>query len=62
MRSSSLESVIITKFQATKAYLGLDLTEAKYSISILPKMEKENLIVLISPSNLSSSEKKIKST
>jgi hypothetical protein len=33
MRSSLLESVIVTEFQAPEAYSSLDLTKAKYSIS-----------------------------
>jgi hypothetical protein len=45
MRSSLLESVIITEFQATEAYSSFVLTETKYSISRLSKVEKENVIV-----------------
>jgi hypothetical protein len=40
MRSSLLESVIITEFQATEAYSNLDLTKAKYSMSTLSVVEK----------------------
>jgi hypothetical protein len=61
MRSSLLASVIVTKFRAIEAYSSLDLTEAKYSISRLSVVEKENVIVQISPSNFSECEK-IKST
>jgi hypothetical protein len=43
MRSSLLESVTVTKFQATTVYLSSELTKAKYSINILYKVEKENL-------------------
>jgi hypothetical protein len=39
MLSSLLESVIVTKFQATEAYSSLDLTKAKYGISRLSKAE-----------------------
>jgi hypothetical protein len=41
-RSSLLESVIVTAFQATEAYSSLDLTKAKYSIRRLSMVEKEN--------------------
>jgi hypothetical protein len=44
MFSSLLEPVIVTQFQATKTYLSLDLTKAKYSISRLSRVEKENVI------------------
>jgi hypothetical protein len=54
-----LESVTVTEFQATEAYSNLDLTKAKYSISILYGMvEKENVIAKISPSNFSACEKR----
>jgi hypothetical protein len=36
MRSRFLESVIVTEFQVTEAYSGLDVTKRKYSISRLP--------------------------
>jgi hypothetical protein len=52
-----LESVIVTQFQATEAYSSLDLTKAKYSISRLPVVGKENAIVRISPRNFSAREK-----
>jgi hypothetical protein len=42
MRSSLLESVIVTEFQATEAHSSLDLTREKYSISIV---DEENLIL-----------------
>jgi hypothetical protein len=45
MLSSLLESVIIMYFQATEAYLSLDLTKVKYNISRLSEVEKENVIV-----------------
>jgi hypothetical protein len=51
MRSSSWESVIVTEFQATESYSSSDLTKAKYGISRLSKVGKENAIVQISPSN-----------
>jgi hypothetical protein len=35
MRSSLLESVIVTEFQAADAYSSLDLTKAKYNINRL---------------------------
>jgi hypothetical protein len=50
-RSSLLESVIVTEFQATKAYSSLYLTKAKYSISRLFMVEKENVIVRNNPNN-----------
>jgi hypothetical protein len=59
--SSLLESVIVTEFQATEAYSSLDLTKAKYRISRLSMVQKENVIVQISPNNFSACEK-IKST
>jgi hypothetical protein len=58
MRSSSSESVIVTERQATEAYSSLDLTKAKYSVSRLLKVEKENVIVQISPRNFSACEKR----
>jgi hypothetical protein len=57
MRSSLLGSVIVTEFQATEAYSSLDLTKAKYSISRLSMIEKENVIVRISPNNFIAHEK-----
>jgi hypothetical protein len=42
MPSSLLESVVVTEFQATKAYSNLDLTKAKYRLS---EVEKKNLTV-----------------
>jgi hypothetical protein len=50
-RSSLLESVIITGFQATEAYSNLDLTKAKYSFSRLSMVVKENVIVRINLNN-----------
>jgi hypothetical protein len=57
MRSSFLESVAVTEFQAAEAYCSIDLTKAKYSISRLSKVEKEN-DVRISLGNFSSCEKR----
>jgi hypothetical protein len=48
-RSSLLESVIVTEFQGTEAYSNLDLTKAKYSISRLSMIGKENVSVRINP-------------
>jgi hypothetical protein len=53
MRSSLLDSVIMAEFQATETCSSLDLTRAKYSVNILIKVGKENVIVRISPSNFS---------
>jgi hypothetical protein len=58
MRSSLLELIIVTEFQATGAFSSLDLTKAKYSMSRLSVVEKENGIVRISPSNFSACEKR----
>jgi hypothetical protein len=44
MRSSLIESVIVTEFQA-EAYSSLDLTKAKHSISTLSVVEKPDVIV-----------------
>jgi hypothetical protein len=52
-----LESKIVTEFQATEAHSSLDLVKAKYSISRLSKVEKQNGIVRISPSNFNAREK-----
>jgi hypothetical protein len=46
-RSSLLESVAVTEFQATEAYSNLDLTKAENSISRLSKVENENVSVRI---------------
>jgi hypothetical protein len=43
MLSNLLESVIVRESQATEAYSSLDLTKAKYSISKLSMVEKENI-------------------
>jgi hypothetical protein len=56
-RSSLLESVILREFQATGAHSSLDLTKAKYSISRLSTVEKENESVRINPSNFIAGEK-----
>jgi hypothetical protein len=40
-----LESVIVTEFQVTEEYPSLDLGKAKYSISRLSVVEKENVSV-----------------
>jgi hypothetical protein len=50
-RSSLLESVIVTEFQATEAYSSLDLTKAQNSMSRLSKVEKENVSVRINPNS-----------
>jgi hypothetical protein len=47
MRSSVLESVTVTEFQAKEAYSSLELTKAKYSISRPSVVEKENVSVRI---------------
>jgi hypothetical protein len=47
MRSSLLESVIVTELQATDTCLGY-LTRAKYTISKLSEVHKENAILPIS--------------
>jgi hypothetical protein len=57
MVSSLLKLVIVTGFEATEVYTNLDMTEAKYSISILSEAEKENVIVRISHSNFSACRK-----
>jgi hypothetical protein len=44
MRSSSLDSVIVTECQATEAYSSFDLIRAKHSISRLSVLEKEDII------------------
>jgi hypothetical protein len=58
MRSSILESVIVTEFQATEAYSSLDLTKAKYSISRLSIVEQESVSVRINPNNFIACEKR----
>jgi hypothetical protein len=45
MRSSLLKSIVVTEFQGTEIYSSLDLTQAKYNTSRLPKVEKEKVIV-----------------
>jgi hypothetical protein len=55
--SSLLESLTVTEFQATEAYSSLDLTKAKYSISTLSMVEKENVSVRINPNSFIASEK-----
>jgi hypothetical protein len=57
-RSSLLESVVVTEFQATEAYLNLDLTKVKYSISRLSVVEKENVSVRINPNSFIEYEKR----
>jgi hypothetical protein len=44
MRSSLLESVIVTEFQPAETYSSVDLTKGKYSICRLSKQEKENIV------------------
>jgi hypothetical protein len=58
MRSSLLESAIVTEFQATEAYSSLDLTKAKYSTSRLSMIEKENVIARINSNNFIAYEKR----
>jgi hypothetical protein len=58
MRSSLLESVTITEFQATEAYSSVDLAKAKYSSSRLSTVEKDNDIVRIRSINFSACEKR----
>jgi hypothetical protein len=56
--SSLLESVIVKELQATEAYSSLDLTKAKYSISRLSMVEKENISVPINPDSFNACEKR----
>jgi cyclophilin family peptidyl-prolyl cis-trans isomerase len=42
MRSSLLESVIVTEFQAAEPYPSLDLTKAKYSINRLSMVDDDD--------------------
>jgi hypothetical protein len=58
MCSSLLESVIVTEFQAVEAYSSVDLTKAKYIISRLPVMEKEDVIIQINSSNFIACEER----
>jgi hypothetical protein len=58
MRSSLLESVLVTEFQTTEAYSNFDLTKAKYSVNKLSMVEKEKVIVRINPNNLKACENK----
>jgi hypothetical protein len=51
MGSSLLESLTVTEFQATKAHSSLDSTKAKYSLSRLSMVERENVSVRINPNN-----------
>jgi hypothetical protein len=46
MRSSLLESVNVTEFQATEAYYSSDLTKAEHSNSRLSMGQKGNICVL----------------
>jgi hypothetical protein len=55
--SRLLESVIVTEFQATGAYSSLELTKAKYSISRVSMLEKENISKRIDRNNSSAREK-----
>jgi hypothetical protein len=57
MRSSLLELVIVTELQAAETYSSLDLTKAKYSISRVPMVEKENVFIRINPSNFIACDK-----
>jgi hypothetical protein len=58
MRSSLLESVLVTEFQTTEAYSNFALTKAKYSINKLSMVEKEKVIVQINPNNFKACENK----
>jgi hypothetical protein len=60
MRSRLLESIVVTEFQATEAYSSSDSTKAKYSISRLSEVEKEDVSVPISRNNFIACEKKTK--
>lgn len=51
MHSVLLESLTITDFQATEAYSYVDLGEAKYGVSRLSMVKKENVILQMNPSN-----------
>jgi hypothetical protein len=42
MRSSLLESVLVTELQTPEAYSNLDLTKAKYNVNILSKVENDS--------------------
>jgi hypothetical protein len=57
MHSRVLKSVIVTEFQANEAYASLELTKAKYSISILSMVGKENVSVRTNLNNFISREK-----
>jgi hypothetical protein len=57
-RSSLLESVIVTEFQATEAFSSLDQTKAKYSISRLSMVEKENISARINPNSFNACEER----
>jgi chorismate-pyruvate lyase len=57
-RSSLLESVIVTEFQATEAYSSLDLTKANYSITRLFVAEKEKASIRIKPNSFIECEKR----
>jgi hypothetical protein len=58
MRSSLLESVLVTEFQTTEAYSNFALTKAKYSIHKLSMVEMEKVIVRINPNNFKACENK----
>jgi hypothetical protein len=58
VRSSLLESAIVTEFQAAEAYSSFDLTKAKYGISRMAMVENENVIVRSNPNNFNAREKR----
>lgn len=58
MRSNFLQSLIVTEFQAVEAYYSLDMTKAKYSISILSFVEIENVSIQIKLNNFTACEKR----
>jgi hypothetical protein len=51
-RTASLfESVIVTEAQTAEAHSSFDLTKAKYSVSGLSVVGKENVYMLINPNS-----------
>jgi hypothetical protein len=48
--------VLVTEFQATEAYSNFDLTSAEYNVKRLSVVEKEKVIVRISPNNFNACE------
>jgi hypothetical protein len=45
IRLNLLQPLIVIEFPSTEAYSSLDLTNVKYSIIKLPKVEKKNVIL-----------------